>query len=112
MGDNTNLLTLSESTINAIKKSKLVQKIMALKGKVITDSDISNLCNQILKLNHIIPQLHSADEKIKTELAVVKNVNKKLKERIISLEKIKASPSSTAVVTTLNFWYSELYTKK
>ena len=66
MGDNTNLFNLSESAINAIKKPQLVQKIIALKGKVIMDSDISNLCNQISKLNDTISQLHS------TNLTVVK----------------------------------------
>ena len=90
MGDNTNLFTLPESAINAIKKSELVQKIITLKGKVIVDSDISNLCNQISKLNNTISQLHSTNEKIRSELAVVKNVNTKLQERIISLEKNQA----------------------
>ena len=72
MGDNTNLFTLS--------KSELVQKIVALKGKVIVNADISNLCNQVLKLNDTISQLHSTNEKIRTELAVVKNVNTKLEK--------------------------------
>ena len=51
------------------------------------DSDISNLCNQISKLNDAISQLHSTNETIRSDLTVVKNVNAKLKERIISLEK-------------------------
>ena len=87
MGDNTNLFTLSESAINAIKNPELVQKIIALKGKVIVDSDISNLCNQISKLNDAISQMHSTNEKIASNLLVVKNVNAKLEERIISLDK-------------------------
>ena len=103
MGDNTNLFTLSESAINAIKKPELVQKIVALKGKVIVDADISNLCNQISKLNDTISQLHSANEKIASELAVLKNVNTKLEERIICLEKIKPSRSSTSGVITLSY---------
>ena len=86
MADNTNSFTLSESAINAIKKPELVQKIVALKGKVIMDSDISNLCNQILNLNDTISQLHSTNKKIRSDLTVVKNVNAKLEERIISLE--------------------------
>ena len=45
MGVKTNLFTLSESAINVIKKPELVQKIIALKGKVIMDPDISNLSN-------------------------------------------------------------------
>ena len=90
MDDNANLFTLSESAINAIKKPDLVQKIIALKGKVIADSDISNLCNQISKLNDTISQLHSTNEKMRRELAVVKYPNRKLGERIISLEKNQA----------------------
>ena len=81
---------MSESAINAIKKPELVQKIVALKGKVIMDADISNLCNQISKLNNTISQPHSANEKIRSELAVVKNMNTKLKEQIICLEKNQA----------------------
>ena len=87
MGDNTNLFTLSESAINVIKKPEMVQKIVALKGKIIVDVDISYLCNQISKLNDTIFQLHSTNEKIRSELAVVKNVNTKLEERIIYLGK-------------------------
>ena len=63
IGDNTNLFTLSKSAINPIKKPELVQQIIALKDKVIVDSGISNLCNQILKLNDTIFQLHSTNEK-------------------------------------------------
>ena len=71
MGDNSNLFSLSESTISAIKKPELVQKIIALKGKVIVNADISNLCSQISKLNDTLSQLHSTNEKIRSELAVV-----------------------------------------
>ena len=86
MGDNSNMFTLSESAINVIKKRELVQNIIALKGEIIVDSDISNLCNQISKLKHVISQLHSTNEKIRSELPIVKNVNTKLEEQIISLE--------------------------
>ena len=87
MGGNTNLFTLTELAINSVKEPELVRKIIALKEKVIMDSDMSNLCNQISKLNDTITQLYSANEKIRSELAVVQNVNKKLEERIINLEK-------------------------
>ena len=73
-----------------IKKPELIQKIIALKGKVIKDSDISNLCNQISKLNNTISQLNSTNKKITSDLLFVKNVNAKLEERIISLEKSQA----------------------
>ena len=74
---------MSESAINVIKKPKLVLKIITLKEKVIVDSDISNLCNQISKLNDAISQVHSKNENIRSELTVVKNLNAKLEERII-----------------------------
>ena len=90
MGDNTNLFTLAELAINSVKEPELVPKVIALKEKVIMDTDISNLCNQISKLNDIITQLHSTNEKIRSELAVVKNVNEKLEVRIINLEKNQA----------------------
>ena len=52
---------------------------------------ISNLYNQISKLNDTISQLHSTNEKIRSELvAAVKNVNTKLEEQIISIEKNQA----------------------
>ena len=81
---------MSESAINVIKKPKLVLKIITLKEKVIVDSHISNLCNQISKLNDAISQLHAKNEKIRSELTVVKNLNAKLEERIIRLEKNQA----------------------
>ena len=94
MGDNTNLFILSESirkTIkNAIKKPELGQKIIVLKGIVIVDDHISNLCSQISKLNDTKSQLHSTNEKIRSELGVVKNMNTKLEGRIISLGKNQA----------------------
>ena len=62
-----------------------------MKGKVIVDSDVSNLCNQISKLNDTTSQPHSTNEKT-NELAVVKNVNTKLEEQINSLEKSQAKP--------------------
>ena len=102
IGDNTNVFTLSESAINAIKKPELVQKIIALKGKIIMYSDISSFCNEMSKLNDTTSQMHSANEQIRSELAVVKNVNTKLEGRIITLKKVKQSPRSTAVVITLN----------
>ena len=52
---------------------------------------ISNLYNQISKLNDTISQLHSTNQKIRSELvAAVKNVNIKLEEQIISIEKNQA----------------------
>ena len=43
-----------------------------------------------MKLNDRISQIHSTSEKIRNELAIAKNVNTKLEERIISLGKDQA----------------------
>ena len=80
MGDNTTLSNLSESAINATKKPELVQKITALKEKVIVDTDISNVCNKMSKLIDTISQLHSTIKRIRSELAVLKNVDSKLEK--------------------------------
>ena len=65
------------------------------------DADKSNRCSQISELNDTISQLQSPNEKIRSELAVVKNVNTKLEERIIRLEKTQAK--SEQYVVTLSY---------
>ena len=55
MGESsTNVLNLSESALNSLKKSDLVQKILDLKGKVIVDTDLHKLSDQIHKLTEMI----------------------------------------------------------
>ena len=44
MGESsTNILNLSESALNLLKKSDLIQKISDLKGKVLTVADLHKL---------------------------------------------------------------------
>ena len=44
MGENsTNILNLSVSALNSLKKSDLIQKILDLKGKVVIDADLHKL---------------------------------------------------------------------
>ena len=48
MGESsTNILNLSESALNLLKKSDLVQKILDLKRKVVVDADLHQLCENI-----------------------------------------------------------------
>ena len=47
---NDNILNLSESVLNSLNKSDLVQNILDLKGKVIVDADFHKLSGQISKL--------------------------------------------------------------
>ena len=86
----TNILNLSESALNSLKKSDLVQKILDLKGKVIVDTDLHKLSDQIHKLTEMIDQISAENRKLTSELVITKNVNSRLEERIINLEKNQA----------------------
>ena len=86
----SNLFNLSENAINALKKTDLVQQIINLRGKVIVDSDLRNLCDQISNLSETITKLATANQQINSELAIVKVVNSKLEKRVIDLEKTQA----------------------
>ena len=81
MGENsTNILNLSESALNFLKKTQLVQKILDLKGKVVVDADLNKPCEKIERLTESMNQ-------IVAENNVMKKVNQKLEEKIVYLEK-------------------------
>ena len=85
MGESsTNVLNLSESALNSLKKSDLVQKILDLKGKVIVDTDLHKLSDQIHKLTQTIDQISLENRKLTSELVIRKNVNSRLEKRIIN----------------------------
>ena len=91
MGESsTNILNLSESALNSLKKSDLVQKILDLKEKVIVDTDLHKLSDQIHRLTEALDQILLENRKLTSELVITKNVNSRLEERIINLEKNQA----------------------
>ena len=91
MGESgTNILNLSESALSSLKKSDLVQKILGLKGKFIVDTDLHKLSDQIYKLTEETDQISLENRKLTSELVITKNVNTRLEERIINLEKNQA----------------------
>ena len=58
MGESsTNILNLSESALNLLKKSYLVQKILDLKGKVVVDADLHKLCEKTESLTESMNQI-------------------------------------------------------
>ena len=58
MGESSsNILNLSKSALNSLKKSDLVQRILDLKGKVIIDTDLDKLSDQVHKLTEKIDQI-------------------------------------------------------
>ena len=91
MGESsTNILNLSESALNSLKKSDLMQNILDLKGKVIVDSDLHKLSDQIHKLTEALDQISLENKKLTSELSITKNVNSRLEEMIINLENNQA----------------------
>ena len=82
-----NLFSLSYDAINGMKKKDLVDHIENLKGKVVVGNDIQGLFNQISKLSENVDRLMTANEKLNSELLIVRNVNQNLQNRIINLEK-------------------------
>ena len=98
----SNLFNLSDNTISALKKADLVQQIINLRGKVIVDSDLRNLCDQISNFSETITKLATANQQINSELAIVKMVNSKLEKRVIDLEKNRPSRNSIGEGTMWN----------
>ena len=85
--DYVNLFDLTYDAINAIKKKDLVEYIEKMKGKVVADNQIQNLCNKTANLSDNVESLVSTNERLNSELTIVKNVDNVLKNRIVNLEK-------------------------
>ena len=76
MGESsTNILNLSESTLNSLKKTELVQKILDLKGKVVIDADLNELCEKTERLTESMNQIVAENKKLQNDTVIMKNVN-------------------------------------
>ena len=62
--DYVNIFYLTYDAINAIKKKDLVDYIEKMKGKVVTDNQILNLCSEILDLSENVKSLVSTNERL------------------------------------------------
>ena len=82
-----NLFSLLYDAINGMKKKDLVDHIENLKGKIVVGNNIQGLFNQISKLSENVDRLVTANDKLNSELLIVRNVNQNLQNRIINLEK-------------------------
>ena len=85
--DYVNLFDLTYDAINAIKKKDLVDYIEKMKSKVVADNQIQNLFSEIANLSDNVKSLVSTNERLTSELTVVKNVNSILENRVVNLEK-------------------------
>ena len=76
MGESgTIILNLSELALNSLKKSDLLQKILDLTGKVVADTALHKLSDQIYSLTEAIDQISLKNRKLTSELVITKNVN-------------------------------------
>ena len=85
--NSTNLFELSFDAINTMKKKDLVSRIEKLKGKVIVDNNIKNLCDQASRLSENLSKLMELNEKLSSQFIVVKKVNTLLEKRVEGLKK-------------------------
>ena len=91
MGESsTNILNLSEFALNSLKKSDLIQKILDLKGKVVIDADLHKLCEKIERLTKSMNQIVAENKKLQSDIAIMKNANRELEDKIVYLEKKSA----------------------
>ena len=67
-----------------------MQKILDLKEKAIVAADLHKLSNQISKRTEAIDQISLENRKLRGELPIKQNVNSRLEEKIINLEKNQA----------------------
>ena len=78
-GSSTNILNLSESALNSLKKSDLVEKILGLKEKVIIDTDLHKLSDQIHKLTETIDQTSLEKRKLTSEVVITKKCEQQVR---------------------------------
>ena len=74
------------------------------------DSHFKDLCNQIEKLIEILNQVMAANEKITSELVIIKNVNVNLENQIGNLE-ISYKPKLSSIIEGTVLKYQEFWTK-
>ena len=67
-----NILYLSESALNSLKKSDLKQKILDLNRKGVINVDLHKLFDQIFKLTSL------ENRKLRSELVITQNVKSRL----------------------------------
>ena len=76
----TNILNLSESALNSLKKLDLIQKILDRKGKVVIDADLHKLCEKIeglTRMNQIVVE----NKKRQSYIAIVKSIKKNWRKK-------------------------------
>ena len=112
MGESsTNILNLSESALNLLKKSDLVQKILDLKRKVVVDADLHQLCENIKRLTESMNQIVTENKKLQSDIVIVKNVKNTHREKAWS-NKTTTLSKSKILKLKQNFQKNKVVTGK
>ena len=101
-GNDFNLLEMSYDDINSMRKIDLVKQIEKMNGKVIFDSHVKDLCNQIEKLTESLDQVMAANEKTTSEL------NQRTESLILKSDK----PKLNNIIEETTFKYQEFRRKE
>ena len=72
MASESNLLEMSESDFNVLKKIDLVKKAMNLKNKVGVADKIKSLCANITELTETISQVVAEISRLSSDLVILK----------------------------------------
>ena len=86
MAGTPTLFDMTKSAINALKKPKIVKKIIELKDRVVVDEEIKSHCTHIKELTDTVNQLLSKNERLNSDLAIQKTVFGNLEKKVKSLE--------------------------
>ena len=76
----SNFFYLTYDVINAIKKKDLVDYIEKMKGKVVTDKQIQNLCSEIASLTE-------KTENLTENVISLLNTNERVTSELMSIKK-------------------------
>ena len=86
MAGTPTLFDMTKSAINALKKPKIVKKIIELKDRVVVGEEIKSHCTHIKELTDTVNQLLSKNEGLNSDLAIQKTVFGNLEKKVKSLE--------------------------
>ena len=87
---NESLLSLLDNAIKQLNKSGLVKKVLELKIKMVTNSEICTLYDDIKNLTQSLSKLLIKNDEPNSEIVVLKNVNRGLTKKNIKLKRSQA----------------------
>ena len=79
MAAESNLLDMTKSSINALKKPEIVRTILEIRDTDVVGEEIKSLCTHIKKLADTVYQLFFKNDRLNCDLATQKTATQKSK---------------------------------